>query len=116
MEQDETVRKDIKTLVEGEIHLRQMAENLEQIIWVQEVQSGRILYVSPAFEAVWGFSRDSFYSNPQSFIESVHPEDRLQVLVARPHDDRKPINQEYRITRPDGSLRWILARTFLIQE
>src|SRR5512137_1362449 len=103
MKQNETIRQDIKALVEGEIHLRQMAENLEQVFWVQDVLSGRILYISPAFETVWGRSRVSFYSNPQLFIESVHPEDRLQVLVARPHDDRKLINQEYRIMRPDNS-------------
>lgn len=116
MKQNETFRQDIKTLVEGEIHLRQMAENLEQVFWVQDIQSGRILYVSPAYETIWGRSCGSLYSDPQSFIESVHPEDRLQVLVARPHDDRKLINQEYRIMRPDGSLRWILARTFSIHE
>jgi PAS domain S-box-containing protein len=116
MKPKETIRQDLKTLVEGEIYLRQIAENLEQVFWVQEIQSGRILYISPAFETVWGRSRVSFYSNPQLFIESVHPEDRLQVLVARPHDDRKLVNQEYRIMRPDGSLRWILVRTFLIQE
>ncbi|HJW30971.1 MAG TPA: PAS domain-containing protein, partial [Saprospiraceae bacterium] len=116
MKQKDTIRQDLKTLVEGEIHLRQMAENLEQVFWVQDVRSGRTLYINPAFETVWGRSRASFYSDPQLFIESVHPEDRLQVLVARPHDDRKQNNQEYRIIRPDGSLRWISARTFLIQE
>jgi K+-sensing histidine kinase KdpD len=47
-------------------------------------------------------------------IESIHPEDRVQVMVARPRSDNKPLNQAYRILRPDGSLRWIFARSFLI--
>jgi K+-sensing histidine kinase KdpD len=38
----------------------------------------------------------------------------VQVLVGRPHNDYKPINQTYRITRPDGSLKWIYAHSFLI--
>jgi signal transduction histidine kinase len=49
-------------------------------------------------------------------IESVHPEDRVQVMVARPRSDHKPFNQTYRIIRPDGSLRWISARSFFIQD
>ena len=109
-------QQDMQTLVESEIHLRQMAENIEQVIWMRNLHTDRILYVSPAYETVWGRSCESFYADPHSFIESVHPEDRVQVLVARPHSDSKLINQEYRILRPDGSLRWIFARTFLIHE
>jgi PAS domain S-box-containing protein len=100
----------------GEIHLRQIAENIEQVFWLREIRSGRILYVSPAFETVWGRSSESLYANPQILIESVHPEDRVQVMVASPQGDHKPFNQVYRILRPDGSLRWILARTFLIRD
>jgi PAS domain S-box-containing protein len=109
-------QQDMQTLVESEIHLRQMAENIEQVIWMRNLHTDRILYVSPAYETVWDRSCKSFYADPHSFIESVHPEDRVQVLVARPHSDSKLINQEYRILRPDGSLRWIFARTFLIHE
>jgi PAS domain S-box-containing protein len=101
---------------ESEICLRQMAENIEQVIWIRDLRSGGILYVSPAFEMVWGRSCQSFYDHPDSLIETVHPEDRLQVMVGGPNNDRQPTNQEYRIIRPDGSLRWILARTFLVRE
>ena len=104
-----------KTWFENEIHLRQIAENIEQVVWLRDIRSGRILYVSPAFETVWGRSSESLYADPLILIESVHPEDRVQVMVARPHYDHKPFNQAYRILRPDGSLRWIFARTFLIR-
>jgi PAS domain S-box-containing protein len=102
--------------LESEIHLRQMVEGIEQVYWVRDLKTGKILYVSPAFEAVWGRSCESLYADPGSFLEAVHPEDRLQVMVNSPHNDRKIINQEYRIIRPDGSLRWISARVFLIHE
>ncbi len=100
----------------SEIHLKQIAENIEQVFWLRDIRSGRILYVSPAFETVWGRSGESLYANPQILIESVHPEDRLQVMVARPQDDHKPSNQAYRILRPDGALRWIFVRTFSIRD
>ena len=95
---------DMQNLVENEIHLRQIAENIEQVVWLRDIRSGRILYVSPAFETVWGRSCESLYADPLILIESVHPEDRVQVMVARPHIDHKPFNQAYRILRPDGSL------------
>jgi PAS domain S-box-containing protein len=101
---------------ESDFRLRQMAENIEQVIWLRDLRTGKILYVSPAYEVVWGRSCESFYASPQSLIETVHPEDRVQVMVAAPYNDRQHINQEYRILRPDGSLRWILARSFLIHE
>jgi PAS domain-containing protein len=74
--------QDLQSLVENEIYLRQMAENIDQVFWVRDLRTERILYVSPAYETVWGRSCESLYANPQSFIESVHPEDRLQVMVA----------------------------------
>jgi len=100
----------------SEIHLRQIAENIEQVFWLRDIHSDRILYVNPAFETVWGRSCESLYADPSILIESVHPEDRVQVMVANQQGDHKPFNQAYRILRPDGSLRWIFARTFLIRD
>ena len=112
----DTFLQDIQNLVESEIHLRQIAENIEQVFWLRDIRSDRILYVSPAFETVWGRSSQSLYADPLILIESVHPEDRVQVMVAMPLNNQKPFNQAYRILRPDGSLRWIFARTFLIRD
>lgn len=112
MEHEET---PLSNLID-EIHLRQIVENIEQVVWLREIHSGRILYVSPAYETVWGRSRQSLYTDPQTLIESVHPEDRVQVMVAGSQDYRKPFNQVYRILNPDGNLRWIFARTFLIRD
>ena len=106
--------QNMQNLIESEIHLGQIADNIEQVLWLSDIPTGRILYVSPAFETIWGRSSASFYSDPLILIESVHPEDRVQVLAAQSHDDHKPFDQIYRILRPDGSLRWIFARSFLI--
>ena len=96
--------------------LKQIAENIDQVLWLRNLNSGQILYVSPAFETVWGRSCESLYGDPSILIESVHPEDRVQVMVAKSHDDHKPIDQVYRILRRDGNIRWILARTFVIKD
>lgn len=109
----------LQKLLEGEdkdIHLNQIAGNMEQIVWLRNLTSGRVLYVSPAFETVWGRSCQELYANPLILIESVHPEDRLQVMVARPINGHKPFNQVYRIYQPNGNLRWISAHSFLIKD
>ena len=107
---------DIRELIEKEVHLNQIAKNIEQVFWLSEVNTGRILYVSPAFEKIWGSPSEKLLKNPSLLIESVHPEDRVQVLTAIPVHDFKPFNQVYRILRPDGSTRWIFAHTFLIYD
>jgi PAS domain S-box-containing protein len=107
---------DLPKLMMDDIHQRQIAGNIKQVFWLRDLNSGRILYVNPAFEAVWGRSCESLYADPAILMGSVHPEDRVQVLVAGSHEEHKTIDQAYRILRSDGSLRWILARTFSIED
>ena len=96
--------------------LRQAVEKIEQAIWIREVKTGNVLYASPTFETIWGHSCDSLYADPKILVDHVHPEDRVQVLVAMSYKDYKPFNQVYRVLRPDGNLRWISTRTFLIRD
>lgn len=96
--------------------LHQVMQNINQVVWIHDLGLDKIAYVNPAFEAVWGRSCESFYENPEILIESIHPEDRVQVMAAATRTDNKPINRVYRILRPDGGLRWIFARTFLVTE
>ena len=107
-------RLDVNALLESNPYLKQMLQHIEQAVWVLDPGSGHVLFVSPAFETIWGRSCESFYADPAILIESVHPEDRVQVLVAKPRNSHKSFNQTYRILRPDDSLRWISARSFVI--
>jgi PAS domain S-box-containing protein len=110
----DSIQGDLKNLIDHDIHIRQITENIEQVFWLRDIRSGRILYVSPTFEKVWGYPKEQLYADPSILIESVHKEDRVQVMTANPINVHKPINQAYRIQKADGSLRWIFARTFLI--
>jgi len=112
---DNKSQTEIIHLLEGNPYFKNIFVNIDQVVWIFDLNSEQILYVNPAFEAVWGRSCQSLYANPQILIESVHPEDRLQVLVAGQHKTEKPFSQAYRIVRPDGSMRWISSRTFSVQ-
>ncbi|WP_017294254.1 PAS domain S-box protein [Geminocystis herdmanii] len=110
-------RQKAEALVkESESRFRQLAENIEQIFYLTDLKQGKILYISPTYEHIWGKSCQSLYDNPRSYMESVHPED--QNLVIQAYESQKLGQQttvEYRIVRPDGEIRWILDRNFLVK-
>jgi PAS domain S-box-containing protein len=116
MEEKEGTRLEMNALFEGFPFLKQIVQSMEQVIWVLDLNTEAIVYVSPAFELVWGRSCASLYEDPLTLIKSVHPEDRVKVMSSSPDDNRKSLNLSYRILRPDGSLRWISAHTFMIGE
>ncbi|MBM7868332.1 PAS domain-containing protein [Heliobacterium gestii] len=101
-----------KRLRESELNLRQLAENLRQVVWLRTPQ--KMIYISPAYETIWGRSRDYLLVNPNAFIDSIHPEDRPRILQVLSSSFRQTgfFDEEYRILRPDGSIRWIWARSF----
>ena len=90
---------------------RQTAENICQVLFVQDLKHDKIVYVNPAYEEIWGRSRDRLYENPIDFLEAIHPQERARVIAAIANLDNGHLyNQEYPILRPDGEERWICTR------
>lgn len=106
---------DFETLFEKFPILKQILHNIKQVVWLIDSNSGQIIFVSPAFEEVWGRSREILYANSFLLIEFVHPEDRVKVMSALANQDREPITKTYRIMRPDGTQRWISEDSFLLE-
>ena len=116
MVEQEKSRIEMRAMLEGNPSLKQILQTIKQVVWLLGLESDQILYVSPAFEIVWGRSCESLYADPLTLIESVHPEDRVKVMAAVLDDNHKSLVQSYRILRPDGSQRWISAHTFLVRD
>ncbi|KXS33769.1 MAG: putative Histidine kinase [Candidatus Gallionella acididurans] len=101
------------TLRESEERFRQVVENIDEVFWVSNVTKDHCLYVSPSYLAVFGEPCESLYAFPQSWLALVHPEDRERVqLAATTKQAAGSYDEEYRIIRPDGTVRWILDRAF----
>jgi two-component system cell cycle sensor histidine kinase/response regulator CckA len=102
-----------RALRESEERFRQLAENIGAVFWLHETATGRTLYVSPAFERIWGRPAQELYGDPRAWSDSLHPDDRTinPTLGAQ-----EPYEHEYRIVRPDGSVRWIRDRGFPIRD
>jgi len=102
-------------LRKSEEQLRQIAENLEPLVWMYS-HDGQPIYMSPMFEKVWGIPIEKWYADGSVCLNAIHPEDRETVSVAfkRMFTHNDNYNLEYRIIRPDRSIRIIRDRAFPI--
>ena len=129
---DITERKRAEeALRESETLFRQLTENIDEVFWIRDVKTGRIVYVSQAYEKIFGRSRQSLYDDPESLLSAVHPDDRgwvherMSAAIGRPETEMRDEefrivgpdgSQEFRILRPDGTTRWMRSRAFPIRD
>ena len=102
-------------LRESEEKFRQLAENIREVVWMTTPAMDELLYVSPAYEVIWARSRESLRQRPRSFMEAIHTKDREHVVGILERQREQGFEVEYRIVRPDGSVRWIRNRGFPIK-
>lgn len=104
-------------LRESEQRFREFAEYIEAVFWQGEPGSTHPTYVSPAYEKVWGRSREALRTSPGEWLEAVHPEDRERISKAiREQRFARDEAEVCRIVRPDGGIRWIRARAFEVRD
>ncbi len=106
-----------KALRASEERFRQIAETVEEVFWSCDPTVGKILYVSPGYERIWGRPPDSLYAEPKSFLDAIHPDDRAAVSAGLATlQDGLPFGHEYRVVRPDGEIRWVWDRGFPVRD
>jgi PAS domain S-box-containing protein len=103
-------------LRESQRRFRLIAETIEDVFWIADVDVHKMVYVSPAYEQIWGRSRKEFETNPRAFGEAIHPEDRPGALSVLEFQAKGlPYEHEFRIIRPDGSTVWIWNHAFPVR-
>jgi PAS domain S-box-containing protein len=110
--------KSEEALRESEERFRELAASITEVFWLFDLRGQQIIYVSPAYEEIWGRSVELLYKNHEIWNESIHPDDRylVQKSFVRIVKTGRRENREYRITRPDGSVRWISDRASAIRD
>ncbi len=110
------LREQHAALTESESRFRQMAEHFPGVFVMSDALGKDILYVSPGYQTVWGQPTEHLYRQPDSIAQSIHPQDRdrVRVGIATLNPEQSGA-LEYRIVRPDGSIRWIWERSFPIK-
>lgn len=106
-------RQALNALQHSEEMFRQLAENIREVFFILTPDPPRMAYISPTYEGVSGRRCEELYERADAWIDSVHPEDRHDVMSVFERSLRGvATSMEYRIIRPDGAIRWIHARSF----
>ncbi|MDR3616543.1 MAG: PAS domain-containing sensor histidine kinase [Candidatus Obscuribacterales bacterium] len=107
---EEAARAELSMQIED--RFRQMSDNINEIFWITNPAGTMPIYVSRAYETIYGRSLDSLFAYPRQFFASVHPDDRkmLADLIRRQRKVDYSCDLEYRIFNSQGQLRWLWAR------
>lgn len=103
--------------------LAQYAERSDSVYWLSSPDFSRIVYVSPAYETIWGRSIDTLYADPKSWSDalvlepgkSYNPIAAMAEKIAKDGANAR-YDENYRIWRPDGQIRWIMDHGFPVYD
>jgi PAS domain S-box-containing protein len=105
---------------EREEWLHRLADAVPVVVWTAALNPEHVLYVSPAFERVWGLPAEALYCSPRCWTETIHPDDRQRVIERFSRwiagEDVNYDDVEYRIIQPGGDIRWIHDRGVLFRD
>jgi PAS domain S-box-containing protein len=100
----------------AEERFRQIAERIDDVFWIRSPDLDRVEYVSPAYQDLVGQPVESLYRDPKDWLDHVHAEDRERILEKAEESAEKGFEEEYRIVRPDGEIRWVWDRAFPVRD
>ncbi len=107
-----------RALAESEERFRQLMENTNEVFWVHDLARNRLLYLSPAYETVWGRTVEQAMHPETPRFATIHPDDRagMDAAMTGIATSATPVDAEFRIVRPDGGVRWVHARAFPVRD
>ncbi len=109
------IRKHSEETCASQQSFRELAEAIGAVFWLTDRRKKQIIYVSPGYEQVWGRPCAQLHANALDWFDAIHPEDRDRVAKSVPRQETGGYDEEYRIVRPDGSIRWIHDRAFPVR-
>jgi PAS domain S-box-containing protein len=102
-------------LLKSKQQFQNLVENISGVYWVNNLDTYQTLYISPSYETIWGRKCDDLMNNSADFINSIHPDDQPALFEAHKNVANTKVNNvSYRIVRPGGEIRWILAKTNVV--
>ncbi len=113
-ERIQVLTEELNRARESELQFRQLVDNIREVLWISSEDYRHWIYVSPAFESIWG--RPASDLGETMGMSTIHRDDRAQFFEAMP-DGRLKEKTEfvYRILSSDGTWRWVRTRAFPIR-
>ena len=111
------MQQTLNALQKSETRFRELVEHIDEAFWINSPDPTEVIYISPNYEKIWGRSCQSLLDDGSSWVEAVHPDhqEQIQRAIAQMQQGQN-FDEEYRIIRPDGVVRWIDARSFKIYD
>jgi PAS domain S-box-containing protein len=104
-------------LRDSEERFRQFAEHSSTVLWIQDLDTLKMEYISPAYETIWGEPIEAALRDPGHWAKALHPDDRDRASTTLERVRRgEEGTHEYHIIRPDGGVRWIRDTFFPIRD
>ncbi|PSB62189.1 hypothetical protein C7B61_14860, partial [filamentous cyanobacterium CCP1] len=113
-----TRKQMAESLHRSEEQLRQIVDNIQDALLLKEINTGKVIYLNPGYAKLHGSDVNELYNDPQSWLKSVHPDDRSRVLEAFQSEitGETFFDDEYRLMMADGSICWVWDRSFPIRD
>lgn len=108
-------RGEVERLRERELLVSSLLGGLNAVLWAFDWERQQVVYVSPAYESIFGRSAALVLSDYGEWLRSVYPDDMeyavqsLQSVLQLGAVEQR----EYRIIRGDGEVRWISDKCFV---
>lgn len=114
---DLTERKKAEVaLRQSEEVFRQIADNVNEVLWLRDASNKHLLYINPSYEKVFGRTCKSLYQDPDSFLSAVHADDmEMMIEHYKSYYDSHEFDLEFRILRPSGEIRWLKSKVMPVK-
>ena len=119
VQEDDGMRKAGEPFWPGnDLRYREIVDSMGEAIWLFDWSRQGFVYVNPAYEAIWGRSAEALHGHYEGWSKSIHPDDLAfaKESFIRIVETGGGEKREYRIVRPDGSVRWVSDRGYVIRD
>jgi PAS domain S-box-containing protein len=123
---EELVRENLErvraeaALRESETRYSLLLNSIPEVFWMVSADFQQVLFVSPSYEQIWGRTCESLLAEPRDWLAAVVEEDQAGVAAVIDIVGKGTVEQidfpEFRIRRPDGTLRWIKAKAVPLRD
>jgi two-component system cell cycle sensor histidine kinase/response regulator CckA len=100
---------------ESSDRFRQMADNIDEAFWMEDLVNRKTIYVNSAFERIFGVPSSQVADDSRKWMQVIHPDDLEQIETRVRGGLREDEEFVYRIIPRDGTVRWIQSRVFIIR-
>ena len=110
------LRQTQADLRNSEERFRELTDNIDDVFWMFSLDTSALLYVSKGYDDFWGRSSATLQDQANDWMDGIHPEDRDEALACwEKLWHGQPYECEYRLVQPQGGLRWVRDRAFLVR-